>query len=330
MNASYCATTSRMHCRLPGLLAGVALFACLGGNAWAQATNAAPVFSPSPERGVAASDPLTPPGIAPIVNEQQILWPVSDRAALSAGFRLDRSPAYTPADPGACATGILDAGCRSMLAPLSAMPADDRQGRVNLGARWQPVDGVMVGVDYFRDEGTSQPPGAMLLPKVLDFLAPGWYTALQHRGGSEGVDMSLAYGFDAGLIGELELNVQLSHVLDLTPPAANPGGFGQVSGLPDEPFTEASIGFNWTRGNFSGNLSSHYTEGLILDGRLHTTGMTTVDINFAWRTPWNASLSVGAQNLLGQEERVGNDFVNSPELDSAFSRVPYVRYEQDL
>ena len=193
------------------------------------------------------------------------------------------------------------------------------------------LEGLRLGLDYSSREDASPRSGALLLPRVLDFIAPGWEDSLSHRAVSgDGVDLSVAYGIDAGLIGELELEVQFSQVLSRN--------FSQFRALPDsayglvgEPESQASVGFNWTRGNFSGTVSSHYTDGVMLNGQVHPAAWTTVDINFAWRTPWNASLSLGAQNLLGQDgSEIGIDGATPPELDSAYSRVPYVRYEQDL
>jgi hypothetical protein len=60
--------------------------------------------------------------------------------------------------------------------------------------------------------------------------------------------------------------------------------------------------------------------------------LTTFDVHFTWRTPWNANLSVGATNLLG----AGSDSAPSAEsppadpLESIYGRIPYVRYKQDL
>ena len=60
--------------------------------------------------------------------------------------------------------------------------------------------------------------------------------------------------------------------------------------------------------------------------------MTTFDVHFTWRTPWNANLSVGASNLLnaGSEDSGPKDNALSDPFESVYGRIPYVRYQQDL
>lgn len=326
MKASCCTDTNSHRSLSARLAVGFALLA--GWAAFSPGAGAVsdPIAAPAPSEALA--DPWTPPALTPLIRSERVLLPVGERTAFAVGLHAAEA-AYLPLDSTSCAAGILEIGCSATRPGLDFPSSGAMPGRVDFGARWQPLDGLSVGLDYFHDQNMPQAQAA-LLPRVLDFIAPGWYSALHRAGESEGVDLNLAYGFDAGLIGELELKVQLSHVLDLTPPRELNQSLGAGVASAGGPFTDATIGFNWSRGDFSGSLSSHYTDGVMLDGRIHPKGLTTVDINFAWRTPWNASLSVGAQNLLGEDEGMGNDLVTTPELDSAFSRVPYVRYEQDL
>lgn len=232
----------------------------------------------------------------------------------------------------ACAGERGALGCGTAWSPVVAGTPDAGRDAA-LGAEWRPLEGLRLGVGVFSREALEPRAGALLLPRVLDFIAPGWEDSLSRRiRDGEGVDLSVAYGFDAGVIGELELQVELSQVLNGNvrrfSSAPNP-----ILGLTGQPENQASVGFNWSHGDFSGSVSSRYTDGLMLNGQVHPAAWTTVDINFAWRTPWNANLSLGAQNLLGQDHGgadIGLEGATPPELDSAFSRVPYVRYEQDL
>jgi|GEM_PF-5970369 len=255
-----------------------------------------------------------------------LAWRDQSGVILSGAYR-----AYPDAaeSRGGCLSDLLGFNCSSPFSPLLATGAATG-GEFGLGASWEPLDGLSMGLGYRRGQASRGAAAeALLLPRVLDFLAPGWESSLgQASQTGDEVDLNLAYGFDAGLIGELELKVQLSHVLDPAPLVDRPPRLNGGLGILQPSSTQASIGFNWSRGNFSGNLSSHYADGLLIDGQLQSSGWTTVDINFAWRTPWNASLSVGAQNLLGQDP--GVDSITPPEIDDVFSRVPYVRYEQDL
>ncbi len=60
--------------------------------------------------------------------------------------------------------------------------------------------------------------------------------------------------------------------------------------------------------------------------------MTTFDVYFTWRAPWNASLSVGASNLLnsGVDESGASENKIIDPFEAVYGRIPYVRYQQDL
>lgn len=278
----------------------------------------------------AGADPALPlRDTDPEVSGLSLFWRPGGGLNLKGEFRA-AVPAMPLLDNRLCNGGATGFGCGQAWSPVDASVSPAWR-EASVGSEWEPLEGLRLGLDYYSREDATTRSGALLLPRVLDFIAPGWEDSLTRRAfDGEGVDLSVAYGFDAGLIGELELEVQFSQVLNRN--------FSQFRPLPDsayglvaKPESQASLGFNWTRGNFSGTVSSHYTDGVMLNGQVQPAAWTTVDINFAWRTPWNASLSLGAQNLLGQDRSdLGMDGATPPELDSAFSRVPYVRYEQDL
>jgi hypothetical protein len=60
--------------------------------------------------------------------------------------------------------------------------------------------------------------------------------------------------------------------------------------------------------------------------------LTTFDVHFTWRTPWNANLTVGASNLTNAGAENVTSVENTPvdPLESIYGRIPYVRYKQDL
>ena len=59
---------------------------------------------------------------------------------------------------------------------------------------------------------------------------------------------------------------------------------------------------------------------------------SSMDLGVSWRTPWSGIISVGARNLFssGDPPRLGNSPVAEANEADAFSRTPYVRYEQDF
>lgn len=309
--------------------AGLLLLAAATGLARAQAVAEAPrvPFSlAAPDARGTAPDPSGEfAGLG-------LVWHPGPGLDIRGEFRAAPPAATSFYQPG-CLDGSSVLGCGLVYSPALSAAGGAGVRETTIGGQWQPLEGLRFGVDLHSNQTDSPRAGALLLPRVLDFIAPGWEDSLS-RGvqDGEGVDLSVAYGFDAGVIGELELQVELSHVLNQNLERF-PRTFDGKFGLVGQPENQASVGFNWTRGDFSGSVSSRYTDGIMLNGQVHPAAWTTVDINFAWRTPWNASLSLGAQNFLGQERAAGElgmDVSAPPELDSAFSRVPYVRYEQDL
>jgi len=97
--------------------------------------------------------------------------------------------------------------------------------------------------------------------------------------------------------------------------------------------TNALFGSNdWTRsalsigggyGAFSGTLIGHSLQSA------SGTRWQGLDFGVSWQTPWNARLSVGAENILSRgDNRVGIGEVGLPAAPKG--RTPYVRYQQDL
>ena len=85
------------------------------------------------------------------------------------------------------------------------------------------------------------------------------------------------------------------------------------------------MGLGWSRGSFSGNLVSRFSD--VNNAESADTFYSSVDIDFAWRTPWQGSLSVGAKNLLGARPEGQTSDV---DFDRILGRVPYIRYHQDF
>lgn len=86
---------------------------------------------------------------------------------------------------------------------------------------------------------------------------------------------------------------------------------------------EFSVGAGF--GAFSGAVTSRVVD---VAGQGGTWG--GLDIGFTWRTPWQARLTIGAQNLVTRGNSNPWGLPDDDAAEAAQGRVPYVRYQQDL
>ncbi len=240
------------------------------------------------------------------VTQTQGIWRPLDSLSLRAGYQqADGSRLLLCADNGSCAP-VANAGA-----------AESSLQSYALGASWQVGGGLNLNVDYItRDDG--------LASSVSPVANPVWFNAYNSGlglGSNEAMDISLTCDIDAGNWGDLELGVQISRLADFN--------YSLGATREESPLNAAAFGLGWQKGTFRGDLTSRYLDVVNVNGGDQTAGWTSFDVSFAWRTPWNASLSVGARNLLNNPAPVSNG-LSDAELENFFGRVPYVRYRQDL
>lgn len=89
------------------------------------------------------------------------------------------------------------------------------------------------------------------------------------------------------------------------------------------------VQFSVAYGDFSADMATQMIRQGIETVSPWWAGM---DLGVSWRTPWSGIISVGARNLFtsGDPPQFGNSPVVGPNEADAFSRTPYVRYEQDF
>lgn len=147
-----------------------------------------------------------------------------------------------------------------------------------------------------------------------------------------GIDLEFQLGVATDRAGEMHFGLQLTRVLDGSLEANERSSIGLRDWTLSAPADSARLSFDWRKGAFSGGVQSFYRAPMQFMNRGEVESMTTFDVHFTWRTPWNANLSVGASNLLnaGGEEGATGDKVLSDPFESVYGRIPYVRYQQDL
>lgn len=250
-----------------------------------------------------------------------------------------------------CLNGTLRAdsytasGCRFVNEPL----ATTERRKMNLGAHLDSTNAA-ASVSWFTQEsgidhssvrqlnplggGQSTMTDSLLSPALSNpMLAPGSGDPLQYLNAeASGVDLNFKVGIATDTRGDIRLGLAFSRVLDADYSGMYLRGAEAFSWTLAEPFNSARMNLEWTKGAFSTGIQGYYRDTVDFMNRDSVDALTTFDVHFTWRTPWNANLSVGATNLLG----AGSDSAPSAEsppadpLESIYGRIPYVRYKQDL
>lgn len=197
--------------------------------------------------------------------------------------------------------------------------------RQNVGNVANPLGGVLMGADLLTPAQSN--------PLMPNFSVGQPLNYLQAE--TTGLDMEFQVGLTMDRAGEVRLGLQLTRVLD----ASYDAGYAYSAGAPNgvynwtiaSPVDSARLGLDWNRGNFSGGIQGFYREQVEFLNRDSLDSVTTFDVHFTWRAPWNANLSIGTTNVLnaGNEDNNNDNRLQDP-FESVYGRIPYVRYQQDL
>lgn len=250
-----------------------------------------------------------------------------------------------------CMNGILRpdsytaSGCQFV--NESVTNSDSR--RISLGARYDAAN-ASASISWFTQntdlnnsagsqlntaDGISLATDGLLMPSLGNPLLASSGEAdplRQFNGLATGVDLDFRVGIATDTKGDIRLGLAFSHVLDADYQGIYSNGHNPLSWTLAEPFNSARMNLEWSRGNFSSGIRGFYREPINFLNRNSVDSLTTFDVHFTWRTPWNANLSVGASNVLnaGTDEAPVVDNQPSDPLESVYGRIPYVRYKQDL
>jgi hypothetical protein len=179
-------------------------------------------------------------------------------------------------------------------------------------------------------------PSPLLDNRLLNPLSgetlPGAHSSRDSLAGeTTGIDLNFEVGFTTDQSGEIHLGLALTRILDANYQGIYSNSVGPMDWNSAAPFNSATAGIEWTHGAFSSGIRGYYREPVTFLNRENLDALSTFDVHFTWRTPWNANLSVGASNILGSgvDEVNGND-KSADRFESIYGRIPYVRYQQDL
>ena len=291
------------------------------------------------------------PGGGTRVAGTQLNYRLDDGLNLQGGMALSESGTFHALGSIQCQNGVLDA---VSYRASDCTFVDDGPGqearRIIIGAGYDLGDNARASSNLFQDSArgnSAYQPGldAITASQWLDPFRSGFDSGAMIGGfdpmqpgviaGSRertGVDVEFQVGFSTDQAGDLVLGLQLTRVLD----SGTDGAFYATPGAQNwtiaQPYDTARLSFDWNRGSFSGGIDSYYRSPIDLVGTSDLDRQTTFDVHFSWRAPWNASLSVGASNVLGagSDDSPVNENPLADPLESIYGRIPYVRYKQDL
>jgi len=277
--------------------------------------------------------------------------PVSNNFSLSAGVDKQLGNArFQSLGSIQCMNGTLRAdsytasGCRFVNEPL----ASSEQNRFNLGAQMN-LGNTSSSINLFSQQSEVDQSGArrvggpggqavmgnsLLSPNLGNpLLSSNGYDPLQYLNSeASGVNLNFKVGISTDTRGDVRVGLAFTRVFDANYQGLYSGSNEMLSWTLAEPFNSARMNVEWNQGAFSSGIQGFYRESVDFLNRGSVDNLTTFDVHFTWRTPWNANLSVGASNILnaGADQPVGTENQPVDPLESIYGRIPYVRYKQDL
>jgi len=276
--------------------------------------------------------------------------PLADHLSLSgsAGRQLSASH-FQALGSVHCMNGILRpdsytaSGCRFVTGPM----ATSNSGQFTLGARLD-FNNASASVNWFtqgsqlnepavqdvnRGGGQTVVSRGLLSPTLVNPLLAGGGDPLQYLNSeASGVDLNFKVGIATDSKGDIQLGLAFTRVLDADYQGLYSQGSEAFRWTLAQPYNMARMNLEWSRGSISGGVQGFYRDSVDFLNRDNLDSLTTFDVHFTWRTPWNANLSVGASNVLnaGTDNTPATDNQPVDPFESIYGRIPYVRYKQDL
>ncbi len=289
-------------------------------------------------------------GTGSLLTGTSLQWMATDNFGI--GTRLEQSSSqiqFQPVGSIHCQNGILEAGSyRASDCYFTDSSNDLNMGIISIGAEYEFNNNALASINMFRQESrldTGNIPKGNIVSPVLDaglrgpVLSNPLLAGVNGGSGLEyldtsvtGIDLAFKVGVSTDKAGDMQLGLQFTHMLDGSYNGLSVGRDGYSNWTIAKPFDSAKVSFDWQKSSFSGGVQGFYREPVEFLNRKGLDSVTTFDVYFTWRAPWNASLSVGASNVLNSgvdDAANGENIINDP-FEAVYGRIPYVRYQQDL
>jgi hypothetical protein len=277
--------------------------------------------------------------------------PVGDNFNLSAGVDRQTGKArFQSLGNIQCMNGTLRAdsytasGCRFVNEPL----ASTEQQRFNLGAQMN-LGNTSASINWFTQDselnqssvrrlsglgGQAVMGNSLLSPSLGNpLMSSNGYDPMQYLNSeASGVNLNFKVGIATDTSGDIRVGLAFTRVLEAGYQGLYSNSNDALSWTLAAPFNSARMNLEWSRGAFSSGIQGFYRDSVDFLNRNSVDSLTTFDVHFTWRTPWNANLSVGASNVLNAgADNTGNTETQPVDpFESIYGRIPYVRYKQDL
>jgi hypothetical protein len=277
--------------------------------------------------------------------------PLTDKFSLAAGVDKQAGEArFQSLGSIQCMNGTLRAdsytasGCRFVDEPL----ASTEQNRFQLGAQMD-LGKTSTSINWFNQDSSVNASSArqisglggqavmgnsLLSPNLGNpLMSPSGFDPLQYLNSeASGVNLNFKVGIATDNAGDVKLGLAFTRVLEANYRGLYSGSTDMLSWTLAEPFNLARMNIEWSKGSFSSGIQGFYRDSVDFLDRSNVDGLTTFDVHFTWRTPWNANLSVGASNVMnaGADNAVSTESQPADPFESIYGRIPYVRYKQDL
>ncbi len=290
-------------------------------------------------------------GVGSSFLDSSLSFRVSDNVDISASLGAGKSQAsFQPLGSIHCQNGVLEQGSYRASDCYFINQANVlKQDQIAMNLRYG-VKNFTTAINLFKRDTDIGQRGSIAMANTMasTAVATGLLAPVQNNPliPALAVDQSLSYlqtettglglEFQVGLAmdsaGDIKLGLQLTRVLDASYAATSLDSPGLRNWNLANPFDSARINLDWSKGDFSGGIQGFYREPVQFSNREDLHSLTTFDVEFTWRAPWNANLSVGTTNVLnsGNEDIGQADSRLQDPFESIYGRIPYVRYQQDL
>lgn len=154
---------------------------------------------------------------------------------------------------------------------------------------------------------------------------------------TEGIDFEASYAFSTDAMGDFVVGIAAAKVLNYDQQIFADDPVTDLVGLMGLPDTRINPYANWSYGDFSGGLTARYIASQQEDagGDIFTNGShMEIDIQASYALPWDARVTVGAQNVTDEGPELNADWYGWEPFDftlyNTLGRVAYVRYQQSF